>query len=191
MLDDPADVFYLTVDELLAPRLTSEARELVAQRRARRAENLRLTLPNTWKGTPVPISRGTDAAARMAVGDVISGIGVSAGTVEGMVRVVTDPTFADVEPGEILVAPLTDPSWASIMFLSSALVVDVGGALSHAAVVARELRLPCVVATGTGSQVLATGDRVRVRVDGTAGTVELLGSTRPAHPVPGDATGTL
>jgi pyruvate,water dikinase len=58
------------------------------------------------------------------------------------------------------------------MFLCSALVVDIGGALSHAAVVARELGIPCVVNTRTGSRVLCTGDRVRV--DGTAGTVEVL-----------------
>jgi pyruvate,water dikinase len=77
-----------------------------------------------------------------------------------------------VEPDEILVAPTTDPSWSSVMFISAALVVDIGGALSHAAVVARELGIPCVVATGNGTRVLATGDRVRV--DGTAGTVEIL-----------------
>ena len=62
--------------------------------------------------------------------------------VEGRVRVVTDPTFAEVEQDEVLVTPTTDPSWASIMFMSSALVVDIGGPLSHAAVVARELGVP-------------------------------------------------
>jgi pyruvate,water dikinase len=86
--------------------------------------------------------------------------------------VVTDPSFTDVEPDEILVAPTTDPSWSSIMFISSALVVDIGGALSHAAVVAREFGIPCVVGTYDGTRVLRTGDRVRV--DGTAGTVEII-----------------
>jgi pyruvate,water dikinase len=85
---------------------------------------------------------------------------------------VTDPAFAEVEPDEILIAPTTDPSWASIMYISSALVVDVGGPISHAAVVARELRLPCVVNTRTGSRDIRTGDRLRV--DGDAGTVEIL-----------------
>jgi pyruvate,water dikinase len=103
---------------------------------------------------------------------VLTGIGVSAGVVEGIVRVVTDPGFADVEPGEVLVAPTTDPSWASIMFVSTALVVDIGGALSHAAVVARELGVPCVVNTRSGTKALRTGDRVRV--DGGKGTVEVL-----------------
>jgi pyruvate,water dikinase len=88
------------------------------------------------------------------------------------VRVVHDPSFTEVEDGEVLVTPTTDPSWASIMFVSAALVVDIGGTLSHAAVVARELGIPCVVNTRNGSRVLRTGDRVRV--DGAAGTVEVL-----------------
>jgi phosphoenolpyruvate synthase/pyruvate phosphate dikinase len=103
---------------------------------------------------------------------VVKGEGVSTGVVEGTARVVADPAFTEVEPGEILVAPTTDPSWSSIMFVSSALVVDIGGALSHAAVVARELGIPCVVNTRSGSRTLRTGDRVRV--DGGAGTVEVL-----------------
>jgi pyruvate,water dikinase len=88
------------------------------------------------------------------------------------VRVIADPTYEDVEPGEILVAPYTDPSWASIMFTSAALVVDIGGLLSHAAVVARELGVPCVMGTQEGTRRLRTGDLCRV--DGHAGTVELL-----------------
>ena len=72
----------------------------------------------------------------------------------------------------MLVAETTDPSWSSIMFISSALVMDSGGALSHAAVVARELEIPCVVNTHTGTKRIRTGDRVRV--DGDAGTVEIL-----------------
>ena len=76
---------------------------------------------------------------------------------------------------EVLVAPTTDPSWSAIMFVSSALVVDIGGALSHAAVVARELEIPCVVNTRDGTKAIQTGDRVRV--DGEAGTIEILERT--------------
>ena len=75
--------------------------------------------------------------------------------------------------------PTTDPSWSSVMFISSALVVDIGGALSHAAVVARELRVPCVVNTRSGSRTIKTGDRIRV--NGSSGTVEIL--ERAASPV--------
>jgi phosphohistidine swiveling domain-containing protein len=172
-LEDPEDVFYLTVPELLGA-LPANACELVAERRARRLEQQRVRLPASWRGTPV-----VEWADGTVDGDspgVVSGIGVSAGVAEGSVRVVLDPTFADVEPGEVLVTPTTDPSWASILFLSGALVVDIGGALSHAAVVARELGIPCVVNTRSGTDVLHTGDRVRV--DGRAGTVEILDGPR-------------
>jgi pyruvate,water dikinase len=104
------------------------------------------------------------------------------GVVEGRARVLLTPDFDEVEPDEILVATFTDPSWSSIMFLSAALVVDIGGALSHTAVVARELEIPCVVNTKSGTKVIRTGDRIRV--DGAGGTVEILSrgpaAARPA-----------
>jgi pyruvate,water dikinase len=170
-LDDPDDIFYLTSDEW-SGTLVPNARELVALRRERRSEYEQLRIPSNWTGTP--------DAVRIAVagpGDArdlgpVTGLGVSAGVVEGPARVVTDPAFADVEPGDVLISSTTDPSWSSIMFISSALVVDIGSALSHAAVVARELGVPCVVNTRTGSERLRTGDVVRV--DGNAGTVEIL-----------------
>lgn len=167
-LERPDDVWYLTADELLADPLPPEARELVTRRRALRAEYLTLDLPTSWVGTPRAVSAWASAPAQR----VITGAGVSAGTVEGVVRVVHDPASAEVEEGDILVARTTDPSWASIMFLCSALVVDIGGMLSHAAVVARELGIPCVVNTRVGTSVLRTGDRCRV--DGRTGVVELL-----------------
>jgi rifampicin phosphotransferase len=168
VLADPEDVFYLTKEELRGEP-PADAAELVAKRRERRASYQQISLPHSWRGipdvSPRPVAEGGES-------DLIEGAGVSSGVVEGGVRVVTDPTFAEVEQNEVLVTPTTDPSWASIMFMSSALVVDIGGPLSHAAVVARELGIPCVVNTRTGSEVLRTGDRVRV--DGSAGTVEVL-----------------
>lgn len=117
-------------------------------------------------GEPTDTSTGTGAPA------LIEGLGASTGVVEGAVRVVDDPSFLDVRPGEVLVAPTTDPSWCSIMYVSVALVVDLGGILSHTAVVARELDIPCVVNTRDASRRLRTGDLVRV--DGRAGTVRVL-----------------
>jgi pyruvate,water dikinase len=172
MLDAPQDVFYLVTGELTGP-LPADASELVAERRARRAEYERLRIPSSWQGTPVPIAETPDATDD---GRPLAGLGVSGGVVEGTARVVTDAAFAEVEPGEVLIASTTDPSWSSIMFISSALVVDIGSALSHAAVVARELGVPCVVNTRDGSRRLRTGDRVRV--DGGAGTVEILERAR-------------
>ena len=122
---------------------------------------------------PEPISLEDDPGGRPdVIPGVITGIGVSAGVVEGVARVVLEPDFAEIEPDEILVSPTTNPSWSSIMFVSAGLVVDIGGALSHAAVVARELGLPCVVNTQVGSRVINTGDRLRL--DGKEGTVEIL-----------------
>jgi pyruvate,water dikinase len=169
-LAEPEDVFFLTVDEL-AGRLPRDVRDLVTRRRERHAEYRQFRLPSAWTGAPVPIPieqhEGNDDR-----GPTLQGIGVSAGVIEGTVRVVLDPAFADVEPDEILVAPVTDPSWSSIMFISSGLIVDVGGPLSHAALVARELGIPCVVNTGNGTGRLRTGDRVRL--DGSAGSVDIL-----------------
>jgi pyruvate,water dikinase len=173
-LDDPEDVFYLTMDELLAPALPGDIKDTVVLRRNRRAEYEKYRLPSHWRGMPTPIPIGEGQATGEETGEaaIIPGIGVSPGVVEGTARVVTDPGFADVESGEILVSPTTDPSWSSIMFISVALVVDIGGALSHAAIVARELGIPCVVNTIHGSRSIRTGDRLRV--DGNAGTVEIL-----------------
>jgi len=170
VLDEPEDVFYLTVDEIVG-ELPDGAQDLVARRRERRTEYQRLELPTWWRGTPEPTV--VSESESEATGDaLLSGIGAGSGIVEGPVRVVHDPAVVEIEPGEILVASTTDPSWASIMFVSSALVVDIGSVLSHAAVVARELGLPCVVNTGNGTRVLRDGDLVRV--DGSAGTVQLI-----------------
>ena len=103
---------------------------------------------------------------------IVKGIGVSPGVRIGVARILTTPDFDEVEPGEILVATFTDPGWASVIFLSAALVVDIGGALSQAAVVARELGLPCVVNTQNGTKVIRTGDELRV--NGDTGAVEIL-----------------
>jgi pyruvate,water dikinase len=171
-LDDPEDVFYLVAGELTGV-LPPDAKELVARRRRRRAEYEHVRIPSNWKGTPTPESIDEQAiAADSRDLAPVTGLGVSAGVVEGTVRIVTDPAFAEVEPGDVLVSTTTDPSWSSIMFISSALVVDIGGALSHAAVVARELGIPCVVNTRSGTRQLRTGDRVRV--DGSTGTVEII-----------------
>jgi pyruvate,water dikinase len=178
VLADPEDVFMFTTEELRT-RLPGYAREMVEERRVQREQFQRHTIPAHWRGNPVPalISSGPatdrlDHDTGSGAAEMVVGIGASGGRVEGVVRIVHDPTFAEVEPDEVLVCVTTDPSWASVLFLSSALVVDIGGLLSHAAVVAREVGVPCVIGTGNGTAVLRTGDLVRV--DGNAGTVEIL-----------------
>jgi pyruvate,water dikinase len=168
-LDDRDDPFYLTVQELTGT-LPANAKELVAERRAQREDFQRHGIPTNFRGNPEPYElAGVETPADDAA---IEGIPASGGVVEGIVRIVHDPAFSDIEPDEVLVCVTTDPSWASVLFLSSALVVDIGGLLSHAAVVAREIGVPCVVGTRTGTKALRTGDRVRV--DGNTGKVLVL-----------------
>jgi pyruvate, water dikinase len=177
VIGDPEDVFYLTATEVLGPP-PPDAKDLVAERREIREGYRSLRLPTFWTGQPVyeliddGAGGGSDGGAD---GGRLTGLGVSSGIAEGPARVVTDPALADMDPGDVLVAHTTDPSWASLMFMASALVVDIGGQLSHAAVVARELGIPCVMNTGEGTRRLRDGDRLRV--DGNAGTVEVLASS--------------
>jgi pyruvate,water dikinase len=170
ILDDPADIFFLTKDEVCHGQWAG-ARQRVDFRRARRLIYEHLELPVAWRGMPDPQPvEGLDA--NEGAEGLLQGVAASPGTAEGRVRVITDHSESNVEAGEILVAHVTDPSWASALFLSSALVTDIGGLLSHAAVVARELGIPCVAGTRVGTKVLRTGDRCRV--NGTTGRVEVL-----------------
>jgi pyruvate,water dikinase len=93
--------------------------------------------------------------------------------VEGTARVIVhqDQT-EDLADGDVLICHTTDPSWTSLFLVASAVVIDVGSAMSHGAIVARELGIPCVINTGHGSQVIPTG--AQIRVDGSAGTVRIL-----------------
>ncbi|KRB80559.1 phosphoenolpyruvate-utilizing protein [Nocardioides sp. Root190] len=179
-IDGADDASYLTVAELSDHLLRhrDDLRGVVARRRAQREEYQSLRVPSAWTGQPEPLPFVPVADGEVTL---LQGLGACPGTVEGRVVVALDPSSAEVEDGDILVAHTTDPAWVSLMFLSGALVVDIGGLMSHAAVVARELDIPCVMNTGTGTQVLRDGDLVRV--DGRAGTVEVLERANPIqHP---------
>jgi pyruvate,water dikinase len=166
VLADAADVHYLTCDEVLGA-LPGDPAAVIAARRGERDGYLALELPVAWRGDPEPVEVAlVDRTAKLI------GTGVSRGQVAGTVRVVLDPAEVDMEPGDILVARTTDPSWASVMYPAGALIVEIGGQLSHAAVVARELGIPCVMGIPDATRSLRDGDRVRV--DGTVGTVEVL-----------------
>jgi len=103
----------------------------------------------------------------------LDGFAASAGVAEGIARVVLDPAEIDtLQQGEILVAPITSPSWTPVFARISAAVSDIGGIMCHAAIVSREYGLPAVVGTGSATSTIRTGQRIRV--DGNAGTVTLL-----------------
>jgi phosphohistidine swiveling domain-containing protein len=164
VLEDPDDVFYLVRDELKNP--PADVRAMVSRRRAERArleiDRPPLTFVERWQPQT---GHGTELAA----GESLQGVGVSAGVAKGPVRVLTVDSLDDLEPGEVLVAAFTDTGWTPFFSFAAAVVVDTGGEMSHAAVVAREFGIPCVVATSTGSRALHTGDTVEV--DGTTGIV--------------------
>lgn len=108
-----------------------------------------------------------------ADGSGLKGMAASPGIVEGVARVILDADqLSEVQPGEILVAPVTAPSWGPIFGRIAATVTDIGGMMSHAAIVCREYALPAVTGTGSASTTIKTGQRLRV--DGTKGTVEIL-----------------
>ena len=119
-----------------------------------------------------------DQAARVAVpaavpGDVLTGASGCQGVARGRARVVMDPADAvDLEPGEVLVAPITDPAWTPLFLPSAAVVVNVGALMSHAVIVSRELGIPCVVSVEEATSRIPDG--ALVEVDGTAGTVTIL-----------------
>jgi phosphohistidine swiveling domain-containing protein len=181
VLDDPADVRFLTIDEIARGNRGDWA-ALVSQRRSDHAAFDQIALPHVWRGEP-PIDVAVPAADVEVDGltDVLDGLGVSAGIAEGIVRVIHDLDEADIDEGTVLVCRATDPSWASLFPLAEAVVTDVGSAMSHAAIVCRELGLPCVAGTRTGTTTLRDG--MRVRVDGTTGRVEILAGV--AGPSPG------
>jgi len=100
------------------------------------------------------------------------GLPVSAGVVEGRARVILDMADADLEPGDILVTPHTDPSWTPLFVAVAGLVTEVGGLMTHGAVIAREYGLPAVVGVADATRLIPDGRRVRVH--GGDGYVEIL-----------------
>ncbi|MHB8690567.1 MAG: PEP-utilizing enzyme [Solirubrobacteraceae bacterium] len=168
-LADREEVFFLTLEELTAGTPPVDAPALAAERRERHARYMQTKLPDGWWGDPVPIGLGdaTPPATELC------GSAASPGTIEGIARVVqTIDQRDELLPGEVLVCHTTDPGWASLMHLAAALVIDVGGPLSHGAIVARELGVPCVIGTQRATALISTGDRLIV--DGSAGTVRIL-----------------
>jgi pyruvate,water dikinase len=168
---DATDVYFLTIDEVTRELPLGYA-ALIDERRSRYEEYSSFRLPQLWIGTPEPDrGDGADAAESAAVTQ-LTGLAISPGVVEGVGRVMSGPDSGELKDGEILVCHTTDPSWASLFLIASALVIDIGGPMSHGAIVAREMGIPCVINTGAGTRVIHTGDRLRV--DGGTGNVDII-----------------
>jgi pyruvate,water dikinase len=204
LIDEPADVFFLEPEEAVAALLSrstgapSDCRDLVARRRAERnwveahpgpltygSETAVLPIPDdvprearfptdamVWlferSGHFTPPSHPQSGGARL------TGIPVSAGIYTGPVRVLlSEADFDKLRPGDVLVCPITSPAWSVLFPNVGALVADSGGLMAHSAIIAREFQIPAVVATGNATVLLRDGQRVTV--DGTTGSVEVLG----------------
>jgi phosphohistidine swiveling domain-containing protein len=160
------DVFFLDLREVRAALGGVDQRALVRGRRETYAQEMRRRrIPRLL------LSDGTEpeAASEPAADGALRGTPASAGTVTAAARVVLDPAGAHLEPGEVLVAPSTDPGWTPLFLTAGGLVMEMGGANSHGAVVAREYGIPAVVGVPDATSRIATGQRVHV--DGASGVV--------------------
>ncbi|TAM63706.1 PEP-utilizing enzyme [Mycobacterium sp.] len=177
-LADPEDVWFVTWHELLTT-LPSDIVSAIEARRRQHAAFETVTIPDLFCGCPDALPLAPLATGESEIHElVLHGVPANGGVAEGRARVVADPLADDdaLQPGEILVAAATDPSWTTLFVGAAAVVTDLGGALSHGAIVARELGLPCVTNVRTGTALIRSGDIIRV--DGGRGIVtRVLGPT--------------
>ncbi|MFI1933248.1 rifamycin-inactivating phosphotransferase [Streptomyces sp. NPDC020330] len=171
VLPEKEDAFYLTFQELHEAVRSNRADEQLIQRRKEAFWSYHaLTPPRvlTSEGEAVTGAYRRDDVPAGA----LTGLPVSAGTVEGRARVVLDMAEADLEAGDILVTAFTDPSWSPLFVGIAGLVTEVGGLMTHGAVIAREYGLPAVVGVEQATRLIRDGQRIRVH--GIDGYVELL-----------------
>jgi phosphohistidine swiveling domain-containing protein len=184
IFDTADDVFYLLVDELEEiERLPADVGGLVARRRAEQRRLAAVVPPTVFSGSWQPTASSSPA---LTSGDTMRGVGVSGGRVRGRVRIVRPETIDDLQPGEILVAEVTDVGYTAAFCYAAAVVTELGGPMSHAAVVAREFGFPCVVDVQGATRSLPSG--ALVEVDGTTGEIhvlELAPEDNPSSPAGG------
>jgi phosphoenolpyruvate synthase/pyruvate phosphate dikinase len=171
VLAEREHIFYLTFQEFADVVRTNDADDqLISQRKHAFRSHQALTPPRVLTSEGEVIAgayRRDDAPAGALIGLAVSG-----GTVEGRARVILDMTEADLEAGDILVTAYTDPSWSPLFVAIAGLVTEVGGLMTHGAVIAREYGLPAVVGVEHATGLIRDGQRIRVH--GTDGYVELL-----------------
>lgn len=183
ILQDRDDIFFLTIPEVepvTGGTADFDVAERIAERRAEYERNRRLTPP------PVVVGRFDPQKHRMPEVDttatLLKGTAVSPGTAVGRAKVILHADdHQRVEAGEILVAPSTDPAWTPYFLLAAAVVMDLGGILSHGAIIAREYGIPAVANVASASRIIRTGQTIEV--DGNGGLVRILSR----HPSAGRA----
>ncbi|MHC4599471.1 MAG: PEP/pyruvate-binding domain-containing protein [Planctomycetota bacterium] len=173
VLENREDVFFLRFDELEAVstcRAPFDVAETVAERKADHEKFLTLTPPSVIVGRFDPDDFEPDPVDEDA--EVLEGVAVMSGVVRGPARVILRAGTEHVRPGEILVAPFTDPGWTPFFVNAAGIVMDMGGLLSHGSIIAREYGIPAVVNVGPATKIIETGQTIEV--DGDRGVVRLL-----------------
>ncbi len=169
-LEQAGDIFFITLAEAHAALAGEDMHQIVRERRASYDREVqRRSIPR------VLLSDGTEPTVASQAGELaegtIKGTPASPGRVTAQARVILEPTGARLEPGEVLVAPSTDPGWTPLFLTAAGLVMEMGGTMSHGAVVAREYGIPAIVGVPGATERITTGQRITV--DGSAGTVFL------------------
>ena len=169
VLGEREDIFFLTLQELHdVVRTKQVAGGLIARRKEELASYRALTPPRVLTSDGEAVA-GAYRRDDLPAGALV-GLPVSAGIIEGRARVILDLADADLEPGDILVTAHTDPSWSPLFVAATGLVTEVGGLMTHGAVIAREYGLAAVVGVANATQLIQDGQRIRV--NGTEGYVE-------------------
>ncbi|TVU61014.1 phosphoenolpyruvate synthase [Paenarthrobacter nitroguajacolicus] len=171
-IDQPEDIFFLSLDDIEAALAGDALHKVIAERRAAYHQELRRRhIPRVLlsDGTEPEATAGAHGKLRPGT---LSGSPASAGLVTAPARVIMDPVGAHLEPGEILVAPSTDPGWTPLFLTAGGLVMEMGGPNSHGAVVAREYGIPAVVGVPDATTRIKSGQHITV--DGAAGTVSTV-----------------
>lgn len=177
VLSEITDVFYLTFDEVQAldnGTFKKNTQQLIEERKHREELNRKLTPPRVMTSEGEIITgrqRDTNAPEGALIGTP-----VSSGVVEGYAKIVLRPEEANLNEGEIMIAPFTDPGWTPLFHSAKALVMEVGGMMTHGSVVAREYGIPAVVGIEKATEIIKDGSYIRV--DGTNGFVQVLNGVK-------------
>jgi Phosphoenolpyruvate synthase/pyruvate phosphate dikinase len=171
LIKEPGDIFYLEYEELREVIKTNKLDYNIIQKRREDYEIYeKLTPPRVITSDGEIISSQYDTS-KIPEG-ALAGVAVSTGTIEGRARVILRIEDANIEEGDILVTTFTDPSWTPVFVSIKGLVTEVGGMMTHGAVVAREYGLPAVVSVENATKLIKDGQRIRI--NGTEGYVEIL-----------------
>jgi pyruvate,water dikinase len=171
VLREKEDIFYLTFQELHDVVRTNQVDDQLIRARQDAFQSYQALTPPRVLTSDGEVVAGSYRREDFPSGALV-GLPVSAGTVEGRARVILDMAEADLEPGDILVTASTDPSWSPLFVAIKGLVTEVGGLMTHGAVIAREYGVTAVVGVEHASRLIQDGQRIRVH--GTDGYVEIL-----------------